>query len=193
MNVNKRFEAWATRAAKHRLSAVWLALISFAEASFFPIPPDIFLMPMVALQKKRWIQLGAITALYSVLGGVAGYLIGYVFYEALAVPLIQWYGLEDQIAQVGTMFEERAFWAVFISAFTPIPYKVFTIASGFFQIDLLILVVGASLGRGLRFMFEAWLMQRYGEGIAHSIFRSLNTFLLITVILVVLAVVWILK
>lgn len=191
--MNERIEHWVTKAVQHRLATFWLAVIAFAEASFFPIPPDVFLMPMVALQKKRWVQLGAITALYSVLGGIAGYYIGYIFYEALALPLIELYGLEADIARVGVMFQERAFWAVFISAFTPIPYKVFTIASGFFQVNLLTLIIGAILGRGLRFMFEAWLMYRFGERIARSIFKSFNTMALILVLVVALAIVWIVK
>lgn len=191
--MNERIEHWVTKAVQHRLATFWLAVIAFAEASFFPIPPDVFLMPMVALQKKRWVQLGAITALYSVLGGIAGYYIGYIFYEALALPLIELYGLEADIARVGVMFQEQAFWAVFISAFTPIPYKVFTIASGFFQVNLLILIIGAILGRGLRFMFEAWLMYRFGERIARSIFKSFNTMALILVLVVALAIVWIVK
>lgn len=191
--MNERIEHWVTKAVQHRLATFWLAVIAFAEASFFPIPPDVFLMPMVALQKKRWVQLGAITALYSVLGGIAGYYIGYIFYEALALPLIELYGLEADIARVGVMFQEQAFWAVFISAFTPIPYKVFTIASGFFQVNLLTLIIGAILGRGLRFMFEAWLMYRFGERIARSIFKSFNTMALILVLVVALAIVWIVK
>lgn len=191
--MNERIEHWVTKAVQHRLATFWLAVIAFAEASFFPIPPDVFLMPMVALQKKRWVQLGAITALYSVLGGIAGYYIGYIFYETLALPLIELYGLEADIARVGVMFQEQAFWAVFISAFTPIPYKVFTIASGFFQVNLLTLIIGAILGRGLRFMFEAWLMYRFGERIARSIFKSFNTMALILVLVVALAIVWIVK
>ena len=191
--MNERIEGWVTKAVQHRLAVFWLAVVSFAEASFFPIPPDIILMPMVALQKKRWVKLGLITALYSVLGGIAGYYIGLIFYEALALPLIELYGLGGDIARVGEMFQERAFWAVFVSAFTPIPYKVFTIASGFFRVDMLVFVLGATLGRGLRFMFEAWLMHRFGERIAKTIFRSFNIMALALALLAILVVVWILK
>lgn len=181
------------RVVGHKLSVVWLAVISFAEASFFPIPPDLFLMPMVALRRAKWLAYGMITTLYSVAGGMFGYLIGVFLFEKVASPLINFYGLQDQIAQVAILFQEHTFGAVFISAFTPIPYKVFTIASGMFDVQIITFIVAAFLGRGIRFTLEAWFMKKFGESIAKSFYKSFNTISGLLVVVVLVLIVFITK
>ncbi len=179
--------------ARHPLALVWLAIVSFAEASFFPLPPDMFLMPMVALRRERWFGYSLITALYSVLGGLFGYFIGWVLYSTVAEPLIDFYNLSAQVEQVGVLFQGNTFWAVFVSAFTPIPYKVFTITSGIFRVDILVFLLASFAGRWLRFLFEAWLMMRFGERIAKSIFKSFNTLSIVLVAVVLVVILFLVK
>lgn len=180
-------------AVRHPLAVFWLALVSFAEASFFPLPPDMFLMPMVALRREKWFGYSLVTALYSVLGGLFGYFIGWVLYSTVAEPLIDFYNLSAQVEQVGVLFQGNTFWAVFVSAFTPIPYKVFTIASGIFRVDILIFLAASFSGRWLRFLFEAWLMKRFGEQIARAVFKSFNTLSVVFVLLVLAVILLLVK
>jgi membrane protein YqaA with SNARE-associated domain len=109
--------------------------ISFAESSFFPIPPDFFIFPLVVKKPERWLRISIIVTIFSVLGGVVGYFIGFYFYEFAGKPLVSFYGLQDEMNTVGGLFNKNAFLAIFTAAFTPIPYKVFTIAGGFFEIN----------------------------------------------------------
>jgi len=189
--MKERAVNWIKKVVTHPLATLWLALVSFTEASFFPLPPDMFLMPMVALQRSKWFIYSFVTALYSVAGGAFGYVIGMFLYDSLALPLIRFYGLETQLFEVAALFQEHTFSSVFVSAFTPIPYKVFTIASGMFEVNLGIFILAAFLGRWLRFLFVSWLMYAFGERITKVVFRSFNTLSLVLVALVIVVVLFI--
>lgn len=189
--MKEKLTSFIKKVIGHRLASFWLALVSFAEASFFPIPPDILLMPMVALNKKRWLHYAVIATLYSVFGGLAGYAIGWLLFESVAQPIISFYNLGDELVRVEQMFQKQAFWAVFVSAFTPIPYKVFTIASGIFSVNIFTFVIAAVLGRGMRFFFEAWLMYAFGEKVAKTVYKSFNTLGIVIVLILVLTFVYI--
>jgi membrane protein YqaA with SNARE-associated domain len=153
----------------------WLALISFAESSFFPVPPDLFLSAILISQKgAHWLRLAVITTLASVAGGLFGYLIGYFFFNFVGVPLISFYHAEPAFREVEQLFSGNAFLAIFLAAFTPIPYKVFTIAAGFFKINLPVFIIASLIGRGLRFFVVAYLFKTFGEGIGNLLYRYFN-------------------
>lgn len=142
---------------------VWLAIISFVESSFFPIPPDIMLIPMIlATPKKAWRIAGVCTAA-SILGAYLGYIIGIYFFELIAEPLLNFYGYLEKFNEFKHLYEEYGAWIVFGAGITPFPYKIITIASGVVHLNLAVFTVASILARGLRFFLIAWLLKTYGE------------------------------
>ncbi|WP_440995358.1 YqaA family protein [Arhodomonas sp. SL1] len=143
--------------ARHR-HAVWLlGLLSFSESSFFPVPPDVMLAPMVLARPTRWLQLAGITTLASVAGGVLGYLIG-VFALELVEPLILELGYWGSYETAREWFVRWGFWVVLLAGFSPIPYKIFTIAAGAMALALVPFVLASAVGRGARFVLVALLV-----------------------------------
>lgn len=152
----------------------WLFLISFAESSFFPIPPDLLLMPIVARLRSKWWYYAAITTIASALGGMLGYLIGALFFNFVGTFLVKTYHLESELERVSLLFQQNAFWAIFTAAFTPIPYKIFTIAGGLFKINFFVFVIASILGRGMRFFAVAYLMKLFGGAVGRLAFKYFN-------------------
>ncbi len=152
----------AMRWARHRHAPRYLAGLSFAESSFFPIPPDVMLAPMtLARPDKAW-WFAFLTTLTSVLGGMLGYLIGVFAFEAVE-PLLHRAGYWPHYLQAKAWFDEWGFWAVFLAGFSPIPYKIFTITAGVISMALIPFVVASAIGRGARFFLVAALMAWGGE------------------------------
>src|SRR3989344_3754379 len=170
--------------ARKQYAAWWLALFSFTEASFFPIAPDLFLIALLLI-RKRWIYYLAITTIASAFGGVAGYLLGFLFFQTVGASIISFYSLEHDMQVVEELFKENAFLAIFTAAFTPIPYKVFTIAGGFFQINIWVFLAASILGRGARFFIIGYLMSLYGERLKFLILKYFNIFSILFIVLVV--------
>ncbi len=145
---------------------VWgLFILSFIESSFFPIPPDVLLIVLILATPEQWIWLASVCTIASVLGGMFGYWIG-VMGERV---ILEKFFSHDKIARVHKLFERYGAWAVFIAAFTPIPYKVFTIAAGVFYISLKKFIIASLIGRGMRFFLFAFLIVRYGNAIIQLI------------------------
>lgn len=144
-------------------NAMWfLALVAFAESSFFPIPPDIMLIPMVlAMPKKAW-QIAAVATVSSVLGGYFGYGIGVFFFDLIAKPILNFYGYMQQFDVFKDYYHQLGAWIVFGAGITPFPYKVITIASGVVHLDLITFTVASIIARGMRFFLVAWLLKKYG-------------------------------
>ena len=150
------------RLASHAKSTYYLFLLSVAESSFFPIPPDVMLLPMCLAQPNRVWRLAGITTIGSVLGGVIGYAIGaYAF--GFIEPVLADSGYMDSYLHAVRWFEEWGFWAIFVAGFSPIPYKVFTIAGGAMGMALLPFVVASFIGRGARFYLLALLIRVFGH------------------------------
>jgi len=149
----KKVMSWA----KHPLADRYLIGLSFAESSFFPIPPDVMLAPMVLVKPERAWYLAFVTTLASVLGGVLGYCIGYFAIEAL-MPWLETSHYYEPFQVAQTWFKNWGFWAIFIAGFSPIPYKVFTIAAGTMSMVILPFILASFVGRGLRFFMVAGLM-----------------------------------
>lgn len=155
--------------AAHRRAPAYLAGLSFAESSFFPIPPDVMLAPMsLARPAKAW-RFALITTVTSVLGGLFGYLIGYFAFDLIEPWLSRW-GYMDKFTVVQEWFERWGFWAIFIAGFSPVPYKVFTISAGLLHMALLPFIVASVIGRGARFYLVAGLM-RWGGARMEQVLR----------------------
>ena len=148
--------------SKHRYATTWLAIVSFTESSCFLIPPDVMLIPMsLAKPHKAWFYAG-LTTVTSVLGGILGYMIGAYAFQFIE-PWIISLGYEHAYELAETWFENWGFWAILLAGFTPIPYKIFTIASGALGMALLPFIIGSMIGRGARFFLVAGLMRWGGE------------------------------
>ena len=153
--------------AAHKSSNFYLGLVSFIESSFFPIPPDAMIIPMVIAKKKEYLKIFLIASIFSVLGGIFGYLIGYLFLD-LAMYLIEFYGYQDKVENlILSMSEGSGFLAwlsiLFLAGFTPLPYKAFTISSGLIAFNLPIFIIVSLISRSLRFFIVAYLSYRFGE------------------------------
>ena len=153
--------------AAHKSSNFYLGLISFIESSFFPIPPDAMIIPMVIAKKKEFIKIFLIASIFSVLGGILGYLIGYLFSD-FAMYVIEFYNYEDKVKNLKlSMSEGSGFIAwlsiLFLAGFTPLPYKAFTIASGLIAFNLPVFIIVSLISRSLRFFIVAFLSYKFGE------------------------------
>jgi membrane protein YqaA with SNARE-associated domain len=160
--------------AGHR-HALWvLAAVSFVESSVFPIPPDVLMIPMVLAAPHRAFLIAGVCTLASVLGGVAGYGIGYFFYEQIGAPVLESLGKTDSMAEFNQRFNDVGFWAVLVAGLTPFPYKVITIMSGWTAMPMATFVATSILARGLRFFIVAWLLWTFGAPIRDFIERRLG-------------------
>jgi membrane protein YqaA with SNARE-associated domain len=153
--------------AAHKSSKFYLGLVSFIESSFFPIPPDAMIIPMVIAKKKEFIKIFLIASIFSVLGGILGYLIGYLFSD-FAMYVIEFYSYEDKVKNLKlSMSEGNGFIAwlsiLFLAGFTPLPYKAFTIASGLIAFNLPVFIIVSLISRSLRFFIVAFLSYKFGE------------------------------
>lgn len=165
---------WTMGLAAHRNALALLAFVSFIESSIFPIPPDVLLLPMVLAARARAWRIALVCTVASVAGGLAGYGIGFFLFETVGRPLLEFYGYMDKFAVFQTWYTEWGLWIVFAAGLTPLPYKVFTIASGVAGLDPTVFLLGSVLSRGLRFYVEAALLWRFGEPIRDFIERHLG-------------------
>ncbi|MCW8825371.1 MAG: DedA family protein [Gammaproteobacteria bacterium] len=176
------------RWAKHPHAERYLATLSFAESSFFPIPPDVMLIPMVLARPKKGWWLASLTTLFSVVGGVAGYLIGLWGFE-LVEPLIHQAGYWERFQQVLAWFGKWGIWIIFIAGFSPIPYKLFTISAGMLQMMFIPFIIASIIGRGARFFLVAGLILWGGEEMEHKLRSYIDRIGWLMVVLIVIGVV----
>ena len=151
----------------HKSSKYYLALVSFIESSFFPIPPDVMVIPMVISKKSDFIKIFLIATIFSVLGGILGYFIGALFFD-LGMQIMSFYGYEDKLANLkNNLINSEGFYAwlgiLFLAGFTPLPYKVFTIASGLIGFNIIIFILISFFSRGLRFFIVSYLSYKFGD------------------------------
>ena len=153
--------------AAHKSSKYYLAIVSFIESSFFPIPPDVMVIPMVISKKNDFIKIFLIATIFSVLGGILGYFIGVFFFEA-GMVIMNFYGYEDKLLVLkNDLIKSKSFYAwfgiLFLAGFTPLPYKVFTIASGLIGFNIIIFILISIISRGLRFFIVSYLSYKFGH------------------------------
>jgi len=152
--------------ARHKLAKPFLAFISFIESSFFPVPPDAMIVPMVLAKKEDYLKVFLIATIFSVLGGVLGYFLGSIFLE-FSMTIIEFYNYEEKVFELQDKLSNKAglvFWigTLFLAGFTPLPYKVFTITSGFIGFNIYIFIIISLISRGLRFFIVAYLSMKLG-------------------------------
>ena len=153
--------------AANKSSKYYLALVSFVESSFFPIPPDIMIIPMVISKKTDFIKIFLIATIFSVLGGILGYFIGAFFFD-IGMQIMSFYGYESKLANLkNSLISNEGFYAwlgvLFLAGFTPLPYKVFTISSGLIGFNILIFILISLISRGLRFFIVSYLSYKFGD------------------------------
>ena len=153
--------------ASHKSSKFFLGIVSFVESSFFPIPPDVMIIPMVIAKKADYLKIFLIASIFSVLGGVFGYMLGAIFFD-LAMSVVEFYGYENKINSLkNSLTQGEGFIAwlgiLFLAGFTPLPYKAFTIASGLIGFNLLIFILVSLISRSLRFFIISYLSYKFGD------------------------------
>ena len=165
---------WAMRASRSKYALYVLAVISFVESSFFPIPPDILLIPMIlAARQRAWLIAGVCT-IASVMGGWFGYAIGMFLYDVVALPIMEFYGYVAKFDEFRQYYNDWGAWIVFGAGITPFPYKVITIASGVSGLDIWTFSIASILARGFRFFLIAALLWKYGKKMEDFIVKNLG-------------------
>ncbi len=170
----QRLYNWTLSKAQSPASEKWLAAISFAESSFFPLPIDLMLIPMILANRLKAWRLATICLIASVLGGIAGYAIGAFFYEVIGKPIIEFYGYQEQFTALQDSFAEWGILFVLVAGFTPIPFKLITITAGAVSMNPLLFVLTSIPARGARFYLVAALLWKFGEPIKDFIEKRLG-------------------
>lgn len=181
----KRLYDWTIGMAESPRAPQALAAVSFAESSFFPVPPDVMLVPMTMAQPRKAWTYAAICTVASVVGGIVGYLIGALLYDTVGAWLIRLYGYGDKMDAFRTLYQQHGHWIILIKGFTPIPFKLITIASGLAGYDFLMFVLLSLITRGARFFLVAGVMNSFGGPIRRFIETHLTLVGIVTVIAIV--------
>lgn len=181
----RRIYNWTLSWAEHHRSVYALGVLAFIESIFFPVPTDVLLMVMGAAKPKRALFFGLIASVFSVLGGIGGYALGYLAWHSFDTFFFQYVFSEQIFQKVGQLYNDNAFWAVFTAAFTPIPFKVFTVAAGAFEIAFMPFLLAASIGRPLRFMLVSTLLYFYGAPVRIWVEKYFNILTVLFTLLLV--------
>ena len=185
----RRLYDWCIGAA-HKPHAMWImGAVSFAESSFFPVPPDVMLIPMALARPERAYVMAAWCTATSVAGGILGYAIGALLYDSVGGWLIQLYGYGDKVETFRAAYAQWGAWIILLKGLTPIPYKIVTITSGFAGYNLALFIVFSIIARAGRFFLLAFLLHRYGERARHIIEKRLGLWVLLGAAVVVIGIV----
>ncbi|MDR2395897.1 MAG: DedA family protein [Endomicrobium sp.] len=177
---------WTLHWAKSKNSSYALFFIAFIESSFFPVPPDVLLIPLVIAEPQKWWRKALICTIGSVLGAFLGYFIGKTIYDTVGSFLINFYNIENAVNIVKIKYAQNAFLSIWAGAFTPIPYKAITITAGMFDISLYTLFFASVLGRGGRFFIIAFALKFFGKKVQNTIEKYFNILSLIFLLLLIL-------
>ncbi len=176
---------WVWRMAESEGAMKVLFLVSLAESFFFPIPPDLLLIPMALAQQKKAFRIAAVCLSASVIGGVIGYLIGAFFMDTIGMSIVRFYGLTDQYVVVQGWYEQYNAWVVAVAGLTPIPYKLCTLTAGAFHVNFQVFLIASILSRGLRFFVLAGLIYLFGHKIRYFLEKRLDLVFILGMILVI--------
>ena len=174
MNIFRKLYNWTLDQSSKKYASWFLAFISFIESSFFPIPPDIILIPMIIAKRTKAFFYAFVCTISSVFGGLFGYLIGYALFSSIGITLVNFYGMTEYIESLKEYYNNYGIWFVLIAGFTPLPFKIITIASGLFQLNLIIFILCSLIARGCRFYLIASLLYVFGEVIKKFIDKYFN-------------------
>ena len=182
----RRMYDWVLSFANKKYGTLSLFLIAFIGSSCFPIPPDILLIALAISMPTKAFKYALVATIGSVLGGLFGYFIGYGLYESIGVQIIEYFNYQDVFNIVGNFYKENAFLAIITAAFTPIPYKVFTIAAGVFRMKMPGFIIASIIGRGARFFIVAFLTAKFGELMVKTFDKYLLYFTVIGVVILII-------
>lgn len=181
----RRLYDWVLHWAETPYGSWALFLLALAESSFFPVPPDVLLIALAISIPARSFRYALICSAGSLLGGVIGYLIGYQFMDLIGLRIVDFYGLTQQYAAVGDLYDRYNAWAVGIAGFTPIPYKIFTISAGAFKINFIVFFIASAISRSARFFLVGWLIYAFGPEIKLFIDRYFNILAIVFAVLLI--------
>ena len=170
----RRLYDWVMKLAQHRYAIPFMGVVSFAESSFFPIPPDILLIPMILARPRDAFRLAAYCTLASVIGGLVGYAIGYFLFDTIGRPILEFYHAMDRYDALKAGFDQWGTWIIILKGMTPIPYKLVTIASGVAHFDLAAFIGASIISRSLRFFLVAVLLWWFGDAARRFIEKRLT-------------------
>ncbi|MCA1907839.1 MAG: DedA family protein [Magnetospirillum sp.] len=176
---------WMMDKAAHRHAIWWMALISFVESSFFPIPPDLMLIPLVLAAPTRWFRIALVCTLASVAGGYLGYAIGYFFMDTVGVAILDLFHLNEKFQAFKPLVDQYGAWVIIVKGATPIPYKLITISAGAFHFDLAEFTFASFVARAMRFFLVAALLWKFGPPIRDFVEKRLTLVMTVTVVLIV--------
>ncbi len=177
---------WTLHWASTRHAVPALFLLAFVESSVFPIPPDVLLIAMVVAVPLAWARFALVCSVGSVLGGMFGYLIGLKFMDAIGYRIVEFYHLQEKFDKIGLLYNQYEAWAVGAAGFTPLPYKIFTLAAGAFEINFPVFVFASAVSRSARFFLIALLIHKFGPPIKALIEKYFNLFSILFFVLLVL-------
>ena len=184
-NIIRRLYLWTVSWADHPGGTWALFVIAFVESSFFLIPPDVLLLALCFGKREKWLKYASVCTVGSVLGAILGWYIGWGLWESVKDWFIPFLFSQEKFDHVGMLYEENAFLAIFTAAFTPIPFKVFTIAAGVFQVSIPLLLLGSLVGRAGRFFIVAGLIRLFGNSVRPFIEKHLEWCFIIGTILLI--------
>ncbi|KAF0222951.1 MAG: hypothetical protein FD176_2266 [Rhodospirillaceae bacterium] len=176
---------WMMDKAAHRHAIWWMALISFIESSFFPIPPDLMLIPLVLAAPSRWWRIALVCTIASVAGGYLGYAIGYFFMDTIGVAILNLFHLNEKFEAFRPLVDQYGAWVIIVKGATPIPYKLITIAAGAFHFDLTQFTFASIVARAMRFFLVAALLWKFGPPIRDFVEKRLTLVMTVTVVVIV--------
>jgi len=185
MNLLRSLYNWTLKKAEHKYSSWILSIVSFSESSFFPIPPDVLLIPMIIAKRTKAWTYALICTLSSVIGGVAGYAIGFFLFNSIGILIVEFYHLSNSFNTFENYYKEYGILIVLGAGFTPFPFKFITIASGVFSLNIFLFILTAFVARGLRFYLLTCLLFIFGEKIKILIDKYFNILAVLFFILLV--------
>lgn len=186
MKLFRKLYDWVLHWAATPYALPALFIVSFIESSFFPIPPDVLLIAMTVAVPRQWLRYAGACSVASVLGGMFGYLIGWQFMDVVGSRIVEFYHLQAKFEQIGVLYNEHQGWAVAAAGFTPLPYKIFTLAAGAFEINFPTFVLASALSRSARFFLVALMIYKFGPTIKNWIEKYFNIFTIVFFVLLVL-------
>ena len=182
----ERLRLWTLKWASSKHAIFVLFAIAFIEASFFPIPPDVLLIGILAISSQKWWFYASVSTVGSVLGVFLGYVIGWAFYEAIGKQIVDFYNLQTTVDAIGLKYTENAFLTIFTAAFTPIPFKIITITAGLFKVPLWSVFIASLIGRGMRFFIVAFIFRVLGRKFNDLVIKYFDILSLAAIALVIL-------
>ncbi|NQY35314.1 MAG: DedA family protein [Alteromonadaceae bacterium] len=184
MKIFSSLYAWTLRWAEHKFAPRILALLTFSESIFFPVPPDVLLAPMVLAQPKKAWSFATLTTVASVIGGIVGYGLGFYMFDPWIHPIVIELGYQGKLDTIMAWFERWGVWVVFIAGFSPIPYKLFTVSAGVLQMAFIPFVIASTVGRGMRFFLVAGLIKWGGKTVEQKLKKYIDVIGWLVVILI---------